>query len=123
MKEIYSCDNCGNRGNDTKACAKCVSEADNDNSIPSNWTPVDRVKHSVDDADNVNHPNHYQTKSGIEAIDVIDAFTNGLDGLEAFDTGNIIKYICRWKKKNGLEDLKKAKWYLENLINHLEKEN
>lgn len=72
----------------------------------------------------VNHPNHYQSETGLEVIDVIDAFTDGLDGVEAFDTGNIIKYICRWKKKNGIEDLEKAKWYLENLIKEVkEKEN
>lgn len=72
----------------------------------------------------VNHPNHYQSETGLEVIDVIDAFTDGLDGVEAFDTGNIIKYICRWKKKNGIEDLEKAKWYLENLIKKVkEKEN
>lgn len=64
----------------------------------------------------VNHPNHYQSANGIEVIDVMDAFTEGLEGIEAVDTAQVIKYICRWKKKNGLEDLKKAKWYLDHLI-------
>lgn len=64
----------------------------------------------------VNHPEHYQSNNGIEAIDVMDAFTEGLEGIEAVDTAQVIKYICRWKKKNGLEDLKKAKWYLDHLI-------
>ena len=73
--------------------------------------------------DLVNHPQHYKTKSGLEAIDVIEAFTDGLQGYEAVETGNVLKYICRWKKKNGLEDLKKAQWYLNRLINKLEKEN
>lgn len=71
----------------------------------------------------VSHPKHYQSKTGLEVIDVIEAFTFDLNGIEATDTGNIIKYICRWKKKNGLEDLKKAEWYLNHLINHIEKEN
>lgn len=75
------------------------------------------------ETDMVNHPNHYKTESGLETIDVIEAFTCGLKGIEAVDTANIIKYICRWKKKNGLEDLKKAKWYLEHLINKIVKEN
>ena len=70
----------------------------------------------------VDHPSHYQGNNGIEVIDVIDDFTYDLEGVEAFDTGNIIKYICRWKSKNGIEDLKKAKWYLEHLIKHVEKE-
>ena len=78
---------------------------------------------SVTKQDMVNHPNHYKTKSGIEAIDIIEAFTEGLTGYEAVETGNILKYICRWKKKNGLEDLKKAQWYLNRLIKNVEKEN
>ena len=73
--------------------------------------------------DMVNHPPHYQSSNGIEVIDVIEAFTDGLVGIEATDTGNVIKYICRWKGKNGLEDLNKAKWYLEHLIKHVEKSN
>ena len=69
----------------------------------------------------VTHPDHYQSETGMEVIDVIEAFTFDLKGIEATDTGNIIKYICRWKKKNGLQDLRKAKWYLEHLIKHVEK--
>ena len=73
--------------------------------------------------DMVNHPSHYKSETGMEVIDVIESFTSDLKGIEATDTGNIIKYICRWKHKNGLEDLKKAQWYLNHLINHVEKEN
>lgn len=74
----------------------------------------------------VSHPSHYQSETGLEVIDVIEAFTFDLKGIEATDTGNIIKYICRWKGKNGIQDLKKAQWYLTHLIEHcekLEKEN
>lgn len=70
----------------------------------------------------VSHPPHYQSESGLEVIDVIKAFTSELKGVEAVDTGNIIKYTCRWKKKNGIQDLKKAIWYAEHLINYLEGE-
>lgn len=70
--------------------------------------------------DNINHPDHYKTENGLETIDVIEAFTEGLQGGEATNTGNILKYMCRWKKKNGLEDLKKAQWYLNRLINSVE---
>ncbi len=70
--------------------------------------------------DIVNHPPHYKTRNGLEAIDVIEAFTEGLSGAEATNTGNVIKYICRWKKKNGLTDLKKAQWYLSRLISQIE---
>lgn len=69
----------------------------------------------------VSHPAHYQSETGLEVIEVIEAFTAKLSGIEATDTGNVIKYICRWKEKNGLQDLEKAKWYLEHLIDHLNK--
>lgn len=72
----------------------------------------------------VNHPSHYQSKTGLEAIDVIEAFCDGLNGIEAFCTGNTLKYLCRWKTKNGIEDLKKAQWYVNKLIEiKEEKEN
>lgn len=69
----------------------------------------------------VSHPSHYQSGNGLEVIDVIEAFTKDLKGIEATDTGNIIKYICRWKHKNGKQDLEKARWYLQHLIEHVEK--
>lgn len=69
----------------------------------------------------VSHPSHYQSETGLEVIDVIEAFTFDLKGIEATDTGNILKYMCRWKAKNGLQDLKKAQWYLTHLIEHVQK--
>lgn len=60
--------------------------------------------------DSVNHPEHYQSESGLEVIDAIRAFTEDCQGIEGYYTGNAIKYICRWKKKNGLEDLKKHEY-------------
>lgn len=71
----------------------------------------------------VDHPQHYISENGLETIDVIEAFTSDLKGMEAVCTANVLKYICRWKHKNGLQDLKKARWYLERLIGTLEKEN
>lgn len=71
----------------------------------------------------VSHPSHYQSKSGLEVIDVIEAFTEGLEGIEAADTANAIKYICRWKAKNGAQDLEKAIWYIQHLIDHLNKKD
>jgi len=74
----------------------------------------------------VSHPSHYQSETGLEVIDVIDAFTFDLKGIEAVCTGNALKYLCRWKNKNGKQDLKKAMWYIQHLIDHIdiiEKEN
>lgn len=74
----------------------------------------------------VSHPDHYQSETGLEVIEAIEAFTFDLKGIEAVDTGNIIKYACRWKRKNGIQDLEKIMWYTQHLIDHLknlEKEN
>jgi hypothetical protein len=68
----------------------------------------------MSDKDMVNHPPHY-TQGGIECIDAIKAATEGLDGFEGYCTGNAIKYLWRWKHKNGVEDLKKAHWYIKKL--------
>jgi len=63
--------------------------------------------------DMVNHPVHYN-KAGIETIDAIEASTN--EGFKYYLQGNILKYIWRYEYKNGVEDLKKAQWYLNKLI-------
>jgi len=69
--------------------------------------------------DNVNHPAHY-TSGNIECIDAIHDAVNHLDGFEGMCTGNAMKYLWRWKHKNGVEDLKKAVWYIQRLITKLE---
>lgn len=66
-------------------------------------------------ADVVNHPAHY-TAGGVECIDAIAAATTGLEGIEAACTANAIKYLWRWKRKNGHEDLRKARWYINHLL-------
>lgn len=63
----------------------------------------------------VHHPSHYN-QNGMEVWDVIKAFTSELSGAEAFYAGNAIKYILRWDKKNGIEDLEKAKVYIDKII-------
>ena len=60
--------------------------------------------------DAVNHPPHYKSDSGVEVIDVIEAFGLG------FHEGNVIKYLLRWRQKGGIEDLRKARWYLDRFI-------
>ncbi len=70
-------------------------------------------------SDNINHPNHYTTGK-VECIDAIEAATEGLTGIQAVCTGNVIKYVWRWRRKNGVEDLRKARWYLDKLIKEVE---
>ena len=67
--------------------------------------------------DKVNNPSHYN-KGEIECIDAIAAALT-LDELKGFVRGNVIKYLWRVEHKGGLEDLKKARWYLDYLISKL----
>ena len=69
--------------------------------------------------DMVNHPSHY-TQGGIECIDCIKSAIVGKVGIEAFCAGNAIKYLFRYEEKNGIEDVKKARWYIDRLIKELE---
>lgn len=70
-------------------------------------------------SETVNSPAHY-TSGSIECIDAIDVMVEGLTGMEGYYIGNIMKYIWRWKRKNGIEDLRKAHRYLTRLVNLLE---
>jgi hypothetical protein len=67
--------------------------------------------------DVVAKPSHYAGQGAIECIDVLEQL--GKDGND-FRALHAIKYLWRWQAKNGLEDLKKARWYLERLIAELE---
>ena len=69
--------------------------------------------------DMVNHPPHY-TRGGIECADAQDAAIVGLVEWEASGTASAIKYLWRWKSKNGIEDLKKAHECIENMLETLE---
>lgn len=70
----------------------------------------------------VSHPAHYQA-GGIEVIDVIKAFTKDLNGIKATDTGNIIKYACRWNAKGKpIQDVEKIIWYATHLLRELQAE-
>ena len=71
--------------------------------------------------DNIISPNHYTSEKGFEVFDVQEAFIHELKGMSASYWCNIVKYILRFQNKNGVEDLKKAKYYLEKLIEEEEK--
>ena len=65
--------------------------------------------------DDVNYPQHYN-EGGIEAIDAIKASMSSLE-FKGYLKGNALKYMWRYTyKDNPVEDLRKAKWYLEKLI-------
>lgn len=85
-------------------------------------TASEEPSKTISTTEEVNHPDRYN-HNGIEVIDIIDAFTSSLSGVDAFDIGCAIKYLCRFTEKNGVEDLNKAKWYIDHYIsNHTDKE-
>lgn len=69
-----------------------------------------------DNNDNVNNPAHY-TAGGIETLDYIKA---KVSDYPSYAVGNILKYVSRYEHKNGIEDLKKAQFYLNDLIEWME---
>ncbi|CAI1022252.1 DUF3310 domain-containing protein [Serratia ficaria] len=86
------------------------------------WDNIPQPQVVSKPADNVNHPSHY-TQAGIECIDAIAAATSGKTGIEAVCVANVIKYLWRYELKNGVEDVKKARWYIDRLISEMEKAN
>lgn len=74
-----------------------------------------KYQQACDSTDVVNHPSHY-TNGKVECIDAIESATVGKTGIEAVCVANVIKYLWRYEDKNGLEDIKKAQWYLNKLI-------
>ncbi len=70
-------------------------------------------KEAYGNLDVVNSPSHYN-QAGVECIEAIAAATD--NGFEYYLQGNIIKYIWRYRYKNGIEDIKKEQWYLNKLM-------
>ena len=75
-----------------------------------------------DKPDIVNHPTHYN-QGNVECIDAMAAATVNKCGIEAICVSNVIKYLFRYETKNGLEDVKKAQFYLNRLVEELEDKN
>lgn len=79
------------------------------------------VQTEVKKPDMVNHPPHYNAGK-IEVIRIMEDQLSP-DEYRGYIKGQVLKYITRERHKNGLEDLKKAQWYLNKLISKMEKEN
>ena len=77
------------------------------------WTP--KLSERTKKAAELTEPTHYKGKT-IQVFDVLDEFLTP-EAVQGFFVGNVIKYVLRYKDKNGKEDLLKAKTYLEKLIN------
>lgn len=86
--------------------------------MTNDWRNVPPVP--AEDESNVDHPQHYGGDTAYEAIKVIEAWRLG------FCLGNALKYTCRAGKKHGatvLDDLRKARWYIDRQISQLENGN
>lgn len=101
---VTDCDTCrwDDVTGEVEPCRSCVRSFDD---VPSQWQP----KYDV-----VNHPSHYETGK-FECIDVMQEVF-GVDAVKDFCMCNAFKYIYRTKRKNGLEDVKKAQWYIDKFI-------
>lgn len=109
------CVNCINKSLlfSVEPCKSCVNNGGKKNS----FTSLKDVAPSVNEKpvnDNVNHPSHYETGS-FECIDVM-LETQGKEAVKNFCLCNAFKYIYRHNNKNGLEDIQKAKWYIDKYI-------
>lgn len=84
------------------------------NSEPLLLCNDDKLEFNFNEDDAVNHPSHY-TQGNIEVIDYIE------DKKLGYHLGNVVKYVSRaGHKNNALEDLKKARWYLDRMIKNME---
>ena len=107
-----------------EVCKTCVSSSDVDKDgkwghFPSNWLAKDEAMAEVAEESNVNHPSHYN-QGKYECIDVM-VETFGQEAAQNFCLLNAFKYIWRAKNKNGMEDVNKAIWYLNKLVDLEEK--
>ena len=110
-----------------KTCTKCgrqtAAKVSNDAPMCPDCVTCDEVVYATPRRVATQHdaisPAHYQAGK-VECIDALDSATVNKTGIEAVCTANVIKYLWRYELKNGIEDVRKARWYLERLIQELE---
>lgn len=118
------CDTCINSVDMPMCTSEDIKFGDgygNDNIIECNNYEVEGLENgciSLGEFDVVLKPQHYADKQ-IEVIDYMED-TLSKEGYEGFCTGNVLKYVSRYRHKNGVEDLKKARFYLNKAIESLE---
>ena len=86
-----------------------------DDATPEEWDKVTRkLREDKEYGDDVESPFHYN-KGSIECIDAIEAASTK-EEFEGYLRANVLKYVWRFRYKDNIKDLRKAKWYLEKLI-------
>ena len=121
------CNTCYKKGICDKAnimitCSEHLTEKEAVDKFQSYFPPIDRKEEEImyipkeweDKDDNVNHPKHYETGK-FESIDAM-LETQGKEAVQDFCICNAFKYIWRHKFKNGVEDIRKAKWYIDKYL-------
>lgn len=112
------CDDCELRERSV-LCNGCYNANVEDEVLEENYNIV-FGEEQEDEHDNVNHPSHYETGK-FECIEVMMEVM-GIEAVKSFCICNAFKYLYRHKKKNGNEDLEKAKWYIDKYLELSEKE-
>lgn len=139
--EDHKCGNCRycNVPSHQYPCLQCMSDVKDGVMQYSKWEPriskEDLLKMSEEleapteeekrqvkkrlqsNQDTVNHPSHYEQSCSLECIEAMEIIF-GVETVVKFCTLNAFKYIWRWKHKNGQEDLKKAKWYIDRVCSY-----
>lgn len=117
-EKSFQCHTCGKtcEGNDRYTHFRHVEEGGQWFGCRACWETK-----SWEREEKVSHPTHYTT-GGVECIDAIESAISGItDPVEAYLTASAMKYLWRWKYKNGLEDLEKAQFFISRLKVKLEK--
>ena len=130
MHPVYYCDDCDQpiigtvfTSGEIELCHDCYCDNAGDPYNPPKFEskPTPQAYKAFAPADMVNSPAHYN-QAGIECIDAMQAMVEGADVQPhaSYCWQNSFKYLWRWPYKNGVEDLKKARWYLDRLISEIE---
>lgn len=104
---IESCDECKYHSDNTMGLCELLGSVEEEVELP----PIIKAADVTTDAVN---PAHYKTGK-YECIDVMIE-TLGIDFVKGFCIGNAFKYLYRFKHKNGVEDVKKARWYIDKFV-------
>lgn len=132
---VHKCEECPEANGKVGKCVEATfSDGSIDIDIPSKeygdtsfldaeidrFTTLEPLEPAPPTHDVVNHPQHYNAGK-FEVIDVITDVTDvlakaGASGAECYAIGNVLKYVMRYRLKNGAEDLRKAKWYIDKAI-------
>lgn len=116
MPALYNCLKCGQPTHVAPICTKCEIEM----KMEQFKIPPAGSSYTLQGFDPVNHPSHYKT-GGIETISFIRAKLTK-DEFIGYCMGNVLKYTTRYKHKNGVEDLNKAKVYLQWAVERMSEE-